>query len=148
MLRGIFGSFLREVIHSPWEAMLCLLPSLVVFVPLMLLFFFFDKTGNRYRICWQWFAALLASVSLSAFVYFICEPVSPARSHGGPDFLLLLLFLSLISVAIPSFPALFFLGLFPPKLYCREKQRKIRKIIPIGVAILVAWIVIKQCVFM
>ncbi len=123
-------------------------PYLVVLFPLMLLFFFFDRAGNRYRICWQWFIAALAGVSLSYFVYFMCEPVPHPRSLSRPTHLQFLFFLSQISVVILSFPVLFLLGFFPPKLYSREKQRKINKILPIGVVILVALILIKQCVYM
>ncbi len=133
---------------------LVLVLSLVVFIPLLLLFFFFNRAGDRYRTYWQWFVVLMAVVALGTSIYFMCEPYysqSHKRSPGTVDgnvYLQLLSLFFLATVGVPSFPALFLLGLFPPKSYSQERQLKIRKIAPIGVGILTALIFMKYRVYM
>jgi len=128
---------------------------LLIFGPLLLQLFFFDRSSKGYQFCWQWLVRILSLVSVSTFLYVMWMPYYSQVSHrttnpGGPSgdmFLSMRFLLFLTSVAIPSFPSLFLLGLFPPKSYSQEKQWKIRKILPIGAMILASLIFIKYRAF-
>ncbi len=101
--------------------------SLLVLIPLITLLLM-DKASDRYRICWWIAVSLFGAMCFAMFAYvmswpFYSQTVRQTPNPGGPSghvVLGILFWVVLYTVAIPSFPALVLLSLFPPKSYRRR----------------------------
>jgi len=121
---------------------------------LLVLLILFDRECKEYRDFWWGLVAVTATVSLMAFIYVMWESyysqIPRKRSLGGvivlfQSFFLLFFF---ATVVVPSYPALFLLGLFPPKSYNFKKRLKLAAVLVLGSAILVSLILLKHREYM
>jgi Na+/melibiose symporter-like transporter len=116
--------------------------SLIVIVPLIALLLM-DKASGRYRMFWWVAVSLFAVTCFALFAYvmswpFYSQTVRQTPNPGGPSghvVLGILFWVLLYAVAIPSFPALVLLSLFPPKSH---KRRYILTIVIMLYAIILA----------
>ena len=130
--------------------------SMLVVVPLVVLLFFIDKAGRQYSVCWWCVVGMFAVVCLATFTYVLSWPFYSQTIHqtpnpGGPSgsvFLGVLFWILLWTVVLPSFPALFLLGLFPPRLYGQRRRYALTIAIGIYSAILAGLILVKYQVYM
>ncbi len=120
--------------------------SLPIVVPVTLLLKTIDKSSKKYRFCWWGLVSVTAMICLGTGFLFVglsyYFPGENPLGPGGDVFLRVLFSFLVVSTIAPSYPALFILGLYPPKSYSPKKQQMIRILVRTSATVLIAIVLI------
>ena len=107
-------------------------PCIPITIILLIILLKNDKSTIKYRNTWS-IAFFLTAIIGTIFWGIIVFASLHHESHRSYNYLSIKTFIAglfAVFIALPSYPALILLGLFPPKKYSSEKQRNIRMTIP------------------